>query len=87
MVNGYPGSLTDGVIFAQLDVSPPELERLSWWYLDSSIRLMLATAHVHTGKKPFLHLTLIGFEDCGIAGACSHELGDIRELGGGSTVG
>ena len=51
MVNGYPGSLTDDVIFAQLDVSPPELERLTWWYLDSSIRLMLATAHVHTGKK------------------------------------
>lgn len=51
MVNGYPGSLTDGVIFAQLDVSPPELERLSWWYLDSSIRLMLVTAHVHAGKK------------------------------------
>ena len=32
------------------------------------------------GEEPFLPLTLIGFEEGTITGACCHEVGDVREL-------
>ena len=32
------------------------------------------------GKEPLFPLTLIGFEEGGITGACRHEVGDVHEL-------
>ena len=32
------------------------------------------------GEEPFLPLTLVGFEEGAIAGACRHEVGDVHEL-------
>ena len=32
------------------------------------------------GEEPFLALTLVGFEEGGITGACRHEVGDVHKL-------
>ena len=32
------------------------------------------------GEEPFLPLTLVGFEEGAITGACCHEVGDVHEL-------
>ena len=38
-------------------------------------------------KEPLLPLTLVGFEEGAIAGACRHEVGDVDELEGASSQG
>ena len=32
------------------------------------------------GEEPFFPLTLVGFEEGAITGACRHEVGDVYEL-------
>ena len=32
------------------------------------------------GEEPLLPLTLVGFEEGSITGACRHEVGDVHEL-------
>ena len=39
------------------------------------------------GKEPLLPLTLIGFEEGSITGACCHEVGDVHELEKASSEG
>ena len=39
------------------------------------------------GEEPFLPLTLVGFEEGAITGACRHEVGDVHELEGGGAQG
>ena len=39
------------------------------------------------GEEPFLPLTLVGFEEGAITGACRHEVGDVHELEGTGSEG
>ena len=39
------------------------------------------------GEEAFLPLTLVGFEECAIAGACRHKIGNVHELETASSEG